>query len=281
MNLDSIINLTQYPISNLENPLGQTLVSKCQQQLELSGACVLPEFIKPDALIQVLNDVDKIIPDAFQVDHVFAYDDTGSKFEGDSKQQLPPDHPRNFGSLTKIRFIARDLIPETNPVLNLFCRSEMTDFIARVMGMPNAYPYDCPLSSCVFTVAEQDELQDWHFDGIDFIVTLMLQNCVDGGNFEYVPGLRSSEKGDDFAKVSRILKGDRDLVETLPLTPGALTIFKGRYSLHRASPVQGDGRRVMAVLSYEDQPGRKSDDDFLKLFYGRTADQALERREKL
>jgi len=37
-----------------------------------------------------------------------------------------------------------------------------------------------------------DEL-GWHFDGADSVVTLMLQAPTAGGQFEYVPMLRSAD----------------------------------------------------------------------------------------
>ncbi|NKB76474.1 MAG: hypothetical protein GKR96_05355 [Gammaproteobacteria bacterium] len=137
------------------------------------------------------------------------------------------------------------------------------------MALPQVHVNECPLSSCVFTVAEAGELQDWHFDGNDFIVTLMLEDSPKGGHFEFATGLRRPNREDDFESISQVIAGKYADVNRPDIRPGTLTLFKGKYSLHRASAVEGEGRRVMAVLSYETTPGRIGGNEYLKLFYGR------------
>ena len=56
----------------------------------------------------------------------------------------------------------------------------------------------------------------------------------------------------------------------LSQTPGTLTLFKGRYNLHRAAPVESQRERIIAVLSYETRPHVESSPEWLELFYGRT-----------
>ena len=122
-------------------------------------------------------------------------------------------------------------------------------------------------------MAEKGELQDWHFDGNEFIVTLMLEAADQGGTFDYVPGLRKPGPIDDYETISDVLKDKYPDVTTLDIQPGTLTLFKGQYNLHRASPVT-QGRRVMAILSYEQEQGKVSTDEYAKLFYGRTVAEA-------
>ena len=51
-----------------------------------------------------------------------------------------------------------------------------------------------------------------------------------------------------------MLDGDSDLVGSLALEPGDLQIFKGRYSLHRITPLRGPTPRYVAIFSYVEQP---------------------------
>ena len=265
-----VVDLDRYPLDRLTGPDGNAFLSDCRSQLAGTGACVLHRFLRPGALAAALSDAETALTRAHQVDHAFAYDYDYDNPDAVPLESLPPDHPRHFSSLTRIRFIAKDLIPDSDPVKRLFHWPPMAAFVAAALGMPAAYPSACPLSGCVFTVAEAGELQDWHFDSNNFIVTLMLRDSPSGGSFEYVPGLRAPGRDDDFDGVSRALAGDRRSVIRLNSEPGTLTLFKGRYNFHRASPVEGDGRRVMAVLSYEDAPDLIGVDTHLKLFYGRT-----------
>ena len=45
-----------------------------------------------------------------------------------------------------------------------------------------------------------------------------------------------------------VLDGDLDLVRSLALEPGDLQIFKGRYSLHRVTPLRGPTPRYVAIF---------------------------------
>jgi hypothetical protein len=58
-------------------------------------------------------------------------------------------------------------------------------------------------------------------------------------------------------------------VISLDPAPGTLTLFRGRRSLHRVSPVEGERLRVNAVLAYGDRPGMRLNDLTQRLFYGR------------
>jgi hypothetical protein len=118
---------------------------------------------------------------------------------------------------------------------------------------------------------EGDEL-GWHFDNSEFAVTLMLRECLEGGEFEYVPGIRAA--GDEnFAGVRAVLGGAREPVRPLEAGPGTLTLFRGRHSLHRVTPVRGTTRRVNAVLAYASVPGHRLTPLNRRLFYGADEDE--------
>lgn len=55
------------------------------------------------------------------------------------------------------------------------------------------------------------------------------------------------------------------------MEPGTLTLFKGRYNYHRASPVIGPTPRVLAVLSYDEAPDYRGNPEIKKDFFGRSA----------
>ncbi len=45
------------------------------------------------------------------------------------------------------------------------------------------------------------------------------------------------------------------LIRRLPLRPGDLQLFKGRYSLHRVTTVEGETARHSAIFAYSERPG--------------------------
>ena len=269
MNISQIVDLDRYPLDRLDSPEGHALVVACQQQLNETGSCLLPGFFSHAALEAARSDGLDKLNTAHQVDYEFAYDDVNDDTLAIPLESLPADHPRHYKSLTRIRFLARDLLHEDNPARLLHAWSGLTEFISQVMQQPT-YPSACPLSSCILTVAEEGELQDWHFDGIDYIVTVMLEQSERGGAFEYVTGLRSLGQQDDYDGVSAVFQGKRDNVTSLPNEPGTLTLFKGKYNLHRAAPVAKGSRRMMAILSYEQVPDKTGSENYLRLFYGRS-----------
>ena len=268
------INIERYPLT--DSARTRQLVDDCHAQMEAHDACVLPGFLTPTAVSQALDHIRKVRAQAHQVDHYFAYDDTGVDLRAERPTHLAPGDPRAFRSHTKIRFLARDLLPADDPIHQLHVWAPMVAFVAAVMKLPRVWPSSCSLSGCVRTLAGDGELQDWHFDSNDFIVTLVLEVPAGGGAFEYVPGLRNAEREDDLAGVSHALQGTHPHLTRLSQTPGTLTLFKGRYNFHRAAPVAGAGERVIAVLSYENAPEHHSSPDWLRLFYGRTATERPE-----
>ena len=269
MNISEIVDEIRYPIAQLDSPRGKQFVQACQQQLRRTGACLLPGFISPAAIESARLDGIEKLSKAHQVDYNFAYDDVNDDTLAIPLETLPADHPRHHKSLTRIRFLARDILSEKNPMRLLHAWPGLREFIEQVMQQPT-YPSACPLSSCILTVAEEEELQDWHFDGVDFIVTLMLEKPDDGGAFEYVTGLRKPDQEDDYDGVSAVFEGRCENIVSLPIEPGTLTLFRGKFNLHRAAPVARGSRRMMAVLSYEREPDQTGSEDYLRLFYGRS-----------
>jgi len=64
----------------------------------------------------------------------------------------------------------------------------------------------------------------WHFDQTDFVVSILLQDCEAGGDFEYAPNIRSAG-AENYDRVRRLLDGDRSDVVRLDMAPGTLALF--------------------------------------------------------
>lgn len=95
----------------------------------------------------------------------------------------------------------------------------------------------------------------WHFDTNEYTVSMLTQEAEEGGSFEYCPNIRSAED-ERFDDVRDVLDGrPARQPERLPLRPGDLQLFKGRYSLHRVSPVRGGLARHSAIFAYSERPG--------------------------
>jgi len=57
--------------------------------------------------------------------------------------------------------------------------------------------------------------------------------------------------------------------DVLTIEPGTLVLFRGRNSMHRVTPTEGDRTRYLVVLAYNDQPGISLSENARMTFYGR------------
>ena len=57
--INQIINLEKYPINDIESLKYKELTNYTRKQLNEDGCCVLPNFIKPDSVRRMKNEVDK------------------------------------------------------------------------------------------------------------------------------------------------------------------------------------------------------------------------------
>ena len=168
-----------------------------------------------------------------------------------------------------MRAVAYDITPLDSPLRLLYEWDPMKDLIEAVLDRGPVFRYADPFGALNLAVmGEGDQLQ-WHFDQTDFVVSLAIQSAERGGDFEVAPRIRSAqdERYDD---VAAVLAGDRSRVETLPMRPGTLLVFEGRYSLHRVSPIEGARWRHVGLLAYDTEPGTMGSDLLRADRYGRT-----------
>ena len=59
-------------------------------------------------------------------------------------------------------------------------------------------------------------------------------------------------------------------VKELNAAAGTLVFFRGRNSIHRVAPNEGDRTRMLAVLAYNSEPGVSLSEEARMTFYGRT-----------
>lgn len=142
------------------------------------------------------------------------------------------------------------------------------EFVAAAIGVPRLFRYADPLGALnVAVMGDGDRLQ-WHYDQTDFVVSLALRGAEAGGDFEYVPLIRSRED-ENYTGVRRLLLGDETAVRSVPMRPGTLLLFEGRCSIHRVSPIRGRKPRLVALLAYDTKPGTCASEVLQLARYGR------------
>ncbi|MFG2889445.1 arpA protein [Streptomyces sp. NPDC048248] len=249
MKFDQLVDTARYPLSDLESAEARAVVTRARRELETVGCTVLPDFVRTSLLDVLRQECADIAPRAhFDVETVNVYN---IPVDAD----LPADHPGRRTFQRGNAFVARDRIPADALISRLYSHTVFQHFIARCFGLPQLHELADPLSGLVLNVVSPGMEHPWHFDTNEFTVSMLTQQAQDGGVFEYCPHIRSPHT-ESFDDVRDVLDGRGErLTRRLPLKPGDLQLFKGRYSLHRVSPVRGDIARHSAIFAYSERPG--------------------------
>jgi hypothetical protein len=259
-----LVDLERYPVLNQDATAYLDTVRHGQAQMAQMGAAEIPNFITPSGIEALVNDADQL---AERAHHSGGQ---GTAYLEFPDFTLPEDHPRLHFADYGVRAVAYDITPRSSPLRQLFEWDPMKDLIEAVLQRGPMYRYADPFGALNLSVmGEGDQLQ-WHFDQTDFVVSLAIQSAEDGGDFEVAPRIRSTND-EHYDDVADVLGGNRTRVQTLPMTPGTLLIFEGRYSLHRVSPIVGGRWRHVGLLAYATKPGTMGSDLLRSDRYGRTA----------
>lgn len=165
--------------------------------------------------------------------------------------------------------ITDDVIAAASPLRQLYNDELFKHFLCDVLGEKALYPYADPLSSINLHYASHGQELGWHFDNSSFAITLLVQKPLAGGLFQYVRDLRDADAGEmNFAGVEAVLE-ERQTVDALEIDAGDLVLFRGRNSLHRVTPTEGEVTRMLAVLAYNTQPDIALSETARMTFYGR------------
>ena len=262
-----MVNLERYPIDEPDSDGCVELVGQCRDRFVEDGLCMLPEFIRPQALEILAEEANERTSDAWfcKSTHNVYLTENGSPSHSPG---VPAGDVAGRQERTFVGSIPYDRIGDDSSLRRLYLWDPLKDFVGAVLGKPRLHRFADPLGACSVNVFVDGGEHGWHFDESEFTVTLMLQAPESGGAFEYVPGIRGRE--DEKAIVATVLDGDRDPVLELPFTAGTLLLFGGRRTLHRVTRVGGARPRLVPVLTYAERPGLRNSEAVRKLFWGRT-----------
>ena len=259
-----LVNLRRYPIDDLSSDAARQLALQCRRQLDETGACELSEFLTRDAVARLVKDGDALSPLAY---HSLV---TGTAYLEVPDESWPADHPRRVFDQTSVGVIAYDLFPTHAALRQLYEWDGLMDFIAAALAKDRLYRYADPMGALNLAVMGAGERLHWHYDQTDFVTSIALRASEHGGDFEYVPLIRSATE-ENYPRVKRLFEGSPDGIVRVPMQPGTLLLFEGRNSIHRVTPIHGDTTRLVALLAYDTKPGTRSSKILQMARYGRTA----------
>jgi hypothetical protein len=268
--ISDIINTERYPIHDSGHVGLKALIEHARAELAEDGCCLLKDFLRPEALIKACQEGQALSGKTFysrrMVNAYFTEDDAS----------LPPDDPRRAFMERTSGFVTRDMIPPDNIIHRIYVSPMMKRFIGACLNEPEIYEYADPFAGLVINVMPEGTEQPWHFDTNEFIVSMMTQQPEDGGGFEYAPMVRTRTQ-ENLGAVGAVVRGeDRSRVKKLELNPGDLQIFKGRFSVHRVTRVEGPVERNTAIFAYSEKPGIVGRAQRTKQLYGRLSEAHLQ-----
>ncbi|MFF5722301.1 arpA protein [[Kitasatospora] papulosa] len=245
--LDQVVDTDRYPLSDPDSTGARAVVARARRELAEVGCTVLPDFVRPELHGVLRQECAALAP------HAYFDVETVNVYNIDVETDLPEDHPGRRTFERGNAFVARDRIPRGALISRLHTHESFQRFVADCFGLPRLYELADPLSGLVLNVVRPGMEHPWHFDTNEYTVSMLTQEAEEGGSFEYCPNIRSADD-ERFDDVRSALDGTRQ-PERLPLRPGDLQLFKGRYSLHRVSPVRGGVARHSAIFAYSERPG--------------------------
>ncbi len=243
------MDVDRYPLTSPGSGAWDVAVERARAGLRAAGCCVLTGFVRDGLLDELRRECAEVAP--------LAYHDaeTVNVYNTEPDPSLPADHPAHTTVERRNAFVARDRIPDSALIQRLYPSPEFRAFVAACFALPAVYELADALSGLCFNVIAPGRSHPWHFDTNEFAVSLLTQAPERGGSFDYCPGIRS-RTDENLADVRAVLRGDAaHLVRSIPLRPGDLQLFRGRYALHRVSTVEGAVDRHTAILAYSERPG--------------------------
>jgi len=256
------IDLTRYPIDQPGSAGYAALMAEVRAGLETDGCAVLNGFIPACRIADLVAEADRVSPAAHR-----SYNRTNAYFTTDDPA-LPAGHPKRRFYDRSNAFVPADNFGRESMLRAIYEWPAFAPFVRAALQEERFFRYADPLADVIVNVVEEGGGFPWHFDTNNYTVTLAIQNGEAGGLFEYVPWLRSPVD-ENYQGVEAVLGGGSRQVKSLALEPGDLQIFKGRYALHRVSPVKGARPRYVGIFSFVEEPGMVAAPERCKQLYGR------------
>ena len=255
--LEALVDTDRYDLAS------PALHESCHRAFADEGVCVLPGFLRADALVALVTEADALAPLAHR-SHA-----RGTPYLTAPDGDAPDGHPRRTLVDNRLEVVAYDQFPPDSALRALYESADLLDFVAAVLRRGPLFRYADPFGALNLAVMREGDELGWHFDMTDFVVSVALQAALAGGDFENAARIRDADDEHEDA-VAAVLRGEAaDRVRVEPMTPGTLMLFNGRWSLHRVSPVQGPLPRYVALLAYDTRPGTDSSDHLKLARYGR------------
>ena len=261
--LKTIVDLERYPIQDLNSPKIKEIIKKCKNDLDKFSCATIPNFILFESLKIMNAELKKHINEVYM-----SKESINAYLYSKDDSSLPIDHPKRIFMDRDNGYLNSDLFEKDSEMKFLYAQEDLLKFVSACLGISPIYRWADPLACHAYNVMKPNGILPWHFDSCEFSLSILMQKPEKGGIFEYCPNIR--EPGNEnFKEVKKILDGDRTRVRQLKLDPGDLQIFKGRFTLHRVTKVEGNRSRYLCIPAYVLDPWRVNTPEHSRAIYGK------------
>ena len=247
VHIADVVDLDRYPLHSPDSQRCQELLRNGRECLREESLFVLPGFIRAGAIARMAAELEERLPWAAR------YEAMAGSYVPDGND-WPPGHPRTATHLFRYHQVLNYQIPNDSPLRSVYVWEPLREFLRQLMSYDTFHRSECPHLALTAKLAGEGDTDGWHFDGNDVVFSVLLQAPEDGGEFEYMPRVRS-DFDENYDAVAGVFAGEGKGVRRARLCVGDLNVFQGNHTLHRVSPVKGGRRRIVGLFSYDRLPG--------------------------
>ncbi len=254
--IEQVIDLERYPVHEPTSPGYSEILEQGKLALQSNALYVLEAFIRPHAITLMTAELESRFADSCRYDVPrIAYVSPDNS--------LPEQHPRNQVHPCRYNQVLNYQIPNDSCLRQVFNYQPLTDFLGELCGYETFHRSECPHLALTAKIASGGDTDGWHFDSNDVVFSILLQSPESGGEFEYAPYIRS-ETQQNYGGVGAVFDDPQNNAQRPAMGIGNLTVFKGDLSVHRVTPVTGEKRRIVALFSYDRNPGTTFPQDYIE-----------------
>ena len=262
---EAAVDLDRYP---LFDPIQRaTIIDTAKQSLADTGSAVFADFLRADAVETMADAAGALFEVAHRRDRMLG------AYEAEPEAWMDDDHPVRRTSPYRMHVIATDQFDRSDPTLRLYEWDPFLELVREILDLPELHRLTDPLMRCNLTFLGDGDQHGWHFDGNDFVVSLLLQRGEEGGAFEFAPGIRTTDD-ENYDAVRSAMDEQPGTTRLLTMEPGTLVLFQGRYALHRVTEVRGPRPRIIALFSFDEEEETNHGPEVHRRIFGRAAGEA-------